>query len=83
MPAPVSSPAVAAPLIDMAHAPVGAWTSLTFGAPGRGLTLQQETLDQTPNADLLVAPANSVPPPAEPRIRLGVCNNAFTTSHLR
>jgi xylan 1,4-beta-xylosidase len=50
MPAPVS-----VPLFDTCHAPVGAWTSLTFGAVNRGLALQQETLDDAPNGDLLVA----------------------------
>src|SRR5690349_2094948 len=37
------------------HAPVGAWASLTFGLPGRGLCIDHETLKPEPNADLLVA----------------------------
>ena len=37
------------------HAPVGAWTSLTFGAADQGLALRQEVLNTSPNADLLVA----------------------------
>ena len=31
------------PMFDTFHAPVGAWSSFTFGSPARGFTLQQET----------------------------------------
>jgi xylan 1,4-beta-xylosidase len=44
-----------APLFSTCHAPVGAWMSLTFGGVLGGLALQQESLDDSPNADLLVA----------------------------
>ncbi|HVT80428.1 MAG TPA: glycoside hydrolase family 52 protein, partial [Phycisphaerae bacterium] len=44
-----------APLLSVDHAPVGAWTSLKFGAPNRGLSLRIEGLEGEVNADLLVA----------------------------
>jgi xylan 1,4-beta-xylosidase len=37
------------------HAPVGAWTALSFGTIGRGAAIQIESLRDTSNADLLVA----------------------------
>ena len=37
------------------HAPVGAWSSLSFGALGRGAAIQIESLDDLPNIDLFVA----------------------------
>jgi xylan 1,4-beta-xylosidase len=37
------------------HAPVGAWSSLSFGTIGRGAAIQIESLDGAPNVDLVVA----------------------------
>src|SRR5215467_6792003 len=45
----------ASPFFMTHHAPVGAWASLTFGQPGRGMSIDHETLVPQPNADLLVA----------------------------
>ncbi|MBN8217823.1 MAG: hypothetical protein J0L75_14360 [Spirochaetes bacterium] len=37
------------------HAPPGAWSSLTFGVPGQGVSLNQEVNEVDISADLLVA----------------------------
>lgn len=37
------------------HAPVGAWASLTFGLPGRGVSIDHEDLAVQDTADLLLA----------------------------
>jgi len=39
----------------MHHAPVGAWSSFTFGLPGRGVGIEHESLKVEATGDLLVA----------------------------
>jgi hypothetical protein len=55
--------------VNTHHAPVGAWTSLVFGAPGRGLSIAQEALSFEPNADLLVAVHRGAQTVAMPFVR--------------
>jgi hypothetical protein len=43
------------PFSFLPHAPVGSWSSLSFGTPHRGAALCQESPTPTENADLLVA----------------------------
>jgi hypothetical protein len=54
MTAPVNS-APAVPLSSIDHAPLGAWTSLYFGAANQGVAIAQESAARATNADLLVA----------------------------
>jgi hypothetical protein len=54
MTAPVNA-APAVPLSSIDHAPLGAWTSLYFGAANQGVAIAQESAARAANADLLVA----------------------------
>ncbi|HUO11043.1 MAG TPA: glycoside hydrolase family 52 protein [Phycisphaerae bacterium] len=42
------------PLFQTNHSPLGAWASLTFGAAGKGIGIDDQRLATTSNADLLV-----------------------------
>jgi hypothetical protein len=48
------TPAQHTSLFSTDHSPAGAWSSLTFGAVGRGASIQQHGLPKDANADLLV-----------------------------
>ena len=43
------------PLFTTNHAPLGAWASLTFGAAGQGLRIEDQQFAAKANADLLLA----------------------------
>jgi hypothetical protein len=47
--------AFATPLFMTHHAPVGAWSSMTFGLPGEGVGIETEALGIQPAGDLVVA----------------------------
>ena len=48
-------PSPPSPFFTTHHAPVGSWSSLTFGQLNRGMSIEHESLCSSPNADLLVA----------------------------
>lgn len=52
---PAAEPPAATPFFMTHHAPVGAWSSMTFGLPGMGVGIETEALAVDRTADLVVA----------------------------
>ncbi len=59
------------PLFTTEHSPVGAWASLTFGAPGKGAGIHHENIGGGANGDLLVAVRRGVQTVALPFVEKG------------
>jgi len=51
----MTAPLQSVPLFQTSHAPVGAWASLVFGTPGRGVCIRNDTAGTALEADLLIA----------------------------
>ena len=65
MPAPLQS----VPLFLTQHAPVGAWASLSFGTPGKGICIQSQNAGTFAEADLLIALRRGAQTSAFPFVR--------------